>query len=144
MLGEGPEFIPDWVVSDQVADRSLRTGHGAGGLGFPDATGVEGIGDGAVFVGIHLDNEIPPEAVEFVGFQAALEEAVLDPDAVVLADLGDAVETLGIGNVVGDEIDHLEGSRGLGFVGGNGEGDVPPVVSDGFGAWDLKRAIVHR
>ena len=114
--------------SDQVADGSFGAGHRAGGLGFPDASGVEGVGDGAILVVIHLGEEIAPETAEFVGFQAALEEAVLDPDAVVLTDLGDAVETFCIRDVVGDEIDHLMGSWRFGLVGGDGEGAIPPVI----------------
>lgn len=67
----------------------------------------EGVGGEGVGFWIDERDEAIPKAVEAVFFEPALEEGFLDTDAEVLAGNGDSSEPARIGNVVGDEAEHL-------------------------------------
>lgn len=103
------------------------------------ASGADAVGDEAVFVGVDDAEEFEPKFVEAVGFESAFEDGVLDADAIVFADFGDALETFVIGDVVGNDGEHLffSGWFVWVFVGGEWEGVVEPVGGGGgvHGAW---------
>lgn len=53
-----------------------------------------------------------PERLEALVAEPALEDALLDADAEMLAAFGDAPEALGIANVIGDDAEHKKGEAG--------------------------------
>ena len=112
--------------SDEVADDFFGADHGAGGEGVFGAFGIDAVGDEAVFGGVDFVKEEVPEAVEFWFFEAAFEEGVLDADAEVFAEAGDAEEAFGGGDVVAEEGEHLFFARWGGGVGEEGEGFEEP------------------
>ena len=67
-----------------------------------------------------------PELFEAVFIQPTFKHALLDPDAVVEAKLGDAFEPARAGNVISDDAEHFfsAGRPGMGF---GGQQVVPPV-----------------
>ncbi len=115
----------------------MGVGLDAGIVNILGAGGANFVGGDAVFGWINEVVDSKPEAIEGVGFEAAFEDGVLDAESVVFAVFGDAGEALGVGDVVGDEGEHLAGSAavasGLGFGKGEGEGGFPPAFGRGYG-----------
>ena len=75
--------------------------------------GADFIGGDAIFGRVDEGVEAVPEAVEGIGFEAALEDGVLDAESVVFAVFGNAGEAFGIGDIVGDEGEHLSGAAAV-------------------------------
>jgi len=80
---------------------------GAGGAAAGDGAGFDDIGGEGVFAGSDERVETRPEAVKAFLFEPALEEAFLDAEAEVFTGEGDAAETAGAGDVVGNEAEHF-------------------------------------
>lgn len=91
------------------------------------AFGADFIGDNAVAQGVDFGAEFLPKRFERVCFKAAFEHGVLDAHAPVFADFGDSVEAFGIGDIVGDEGEHLMGAATVAgeFAGGWRVGGKP-------------------
>ena len=106
----------------------------AGAVNFAGAFGADFISDDAIKLGVNDGAEFRPETVEGIGFEAAFEDGVLDAQAPVFADFGHLVETLGVGDVVGDECEHLMGATAVAgeFARAESVGGKP-VGSDGNG-----------
>lgn len=66
-------------------------------MGLLGASGVHLVGHKPVLGLINLATERQPEMLKFLLLQPALEDAVLHPYAIVLANPGNPVEALGIG-----------------------------------------------
>ena len=79
---------------NEVADAFLRTDHIAGGSGLLGASGVHFVCHKPVLRLINLATERQPEMLKFLLLQPALEDAVLHPYAIVLANPGNPVEAL--------------------------------------------------
>jgi len=111
---------------DEVAYGFFGADHGSGGFGFPGGAGVNFVGDEAVVVFVNDFEEAEPELVEGVGVEMAFEDGVLDAHAEIFAGAGDFGEAFVVGDVVGDDGEHLAGGgRGF-FVRELGEGVEPP------------------
>jgi hypothetical protein len=90
------------------------------------APGVDLISHQAILGGIDFIEEEIPEAGEIGFFEPALEDGVLDADAEVLTNTGDAGEALGAGDVVSEEREHFFFSGWGGGVGDEREGVEEP------------------
>ena len=91
------------MTSYEVAERLFGADHPAGGHGFLGATGINFVSDDAVLVFVNFGQKPEPELGELGFVEAAFEDAVLDTEAEVFANPGDAGEAFLVGNVVGDE-----------------------------------------
>lgn len=89
--------------------------------------GIKRVGHEAVLVIVDFCKECFPEALEAFFLQPALEDGFLDPEAEILADIGDAAQTLGCGDVINDETEHKR-IPGRFWVRGMGEKFIPPRV----------------
>jgi hypothetical protein len=78
----------------------------AGFVGFPGAGGTDFVGDDAICERIDGADELGPEGLEPVEFEAALEDGVLNAQTVVLADFGHFGEAPGMANIVGNDGEH--------------------------------------
>jgi hypothetical protein len=98
---------------------------------FFGAPGIYQVGDEAVFGWLDFFHQAPPEPLELLFVQVALENAVLNPDAEVLADARHTLKPPGIADVVSDQSKHMTGS-GLGTgVGNLRKGFHPPFGKHG-------------
>lgn len=95
--------------------------------------GIELVGDDAVFVFVDEVEKAQPKGVEFVLFEVALEQRVLDAHAEILASPGDLGEAFLVGDIVGDEDEHLGIAGWFALVGEAGEGRVEPAVGEQVG-----------
>lgn len=122
---------PGEEISEDIGDDFFAMGLNAGVANFFGAGGADFVGGKAVGGGIDEAGQLVPEVVEAVGFEAALEERVLDAHAVILTEFGNFVKTFGFGNVVGDESEHLFVSAavtgGFGWGWYEDESLIPPV-----------------
>jgi hypothetical protein len=114
------------VTSYEVAERLFGADHPAGGHGFFGATGVNLIRDNAVLLFVNFGQKPEPELGELGFVESAFEDAVLDADAEVFADAGDAGEAFFIGDVIGEEGQHFLFSGWAFLIGDEGEGVEPP------------------
>ena len=95
------------ALSADVGDDLFVVDLVAGGADFSGATGADLVGDGPVPLGFEKGLEARPERFEAVGFEAAFEDGELHAHAIVFTKLCDFMETFRIGNIVGDDGEHL-------------------------------------
>lgn len=138
---EAWRVVQVWWLED-VGDDFFAADHGAGGFDVAGAGAADAVGDEAVFLGVDDVEEFEPELVEAVGFEAAFEDGVLDADAVVFTDFGDALEAFVVADVIGHDGKHLFFSRWFVWVliGCEGKGVVEPVGGGGRG-WHGGRSV---
>ena len=88
-------------------------------------------------IGFRLDKakQVVPECVELVRFEAAFENRILNAHSIILTDARDFCEALVIGDIVGDDGQHLTFSAAVtaefawrGFI---REGFFPPSLHTG-------------
>lgn len=102
--------------------------HGSRSADFTGASGVERVGNEAVFRQIDFVQKAGPKSFEFRRFKPALEQAVLDANAKVLAYSRDTGETTGMAYVVSDKCEHLGRAGRMAGVWYPGKGLEPPIV----------------
>ena len=112
--------------SDEVTDDLFSADHGSSREGVFGALGIYLISHQTVLRGIDFIEEEIPEAREIGFFEPALEDGVLDADAEVLTNTGDAGEALWAGDVVSEERKHFFFSGWGRGVGDEGEGVEEP------------------
>jgi hypothetical protein len=90
------------------------------------------VGGDAVGAGIDQGDKGIPKSFEAVGFKTALKDGVLDAHAIIFAKFGDFVKAFGVGDIVGDEGEHLFVGATVtrSFGGGEAEGEsrFPPPL----------------
>ena len=120
--------------SANVGDNFLVVFLYAGAVNLAGAFCADFIGDNAVEFGVNHGAKLRPEKVKGVGFEPAFKDGILDAQAPVFADFCHLVETLGVGDVIGDEGEHLMGATAVAgkFAGAESMGGKP-VGSDGNG-----------
>ena len=99
-----------------------------GAVNFPGAFGANFIGNNTVVLGVYHGTQLFPEAGKRVRLQPAFKDGILNAEAPVFAHLGDFVQALGIGDVVGNEREHLVGAAAVaGEVTGGGTVGGKPI-----------------
>ena len=129
-VGQGRPTLPG--LSADIGDDFLEVFLHALAVNLAGALGADFIGGEPIRLGFDNRTKFGPKALEIVGLEAALEDAVLHTHAPVFADFGDAVEAFGAGDIVGDEGEHLVGAATVvGEIAGGGEERWKPVRRGG-------------
>ena len=87
--------------------RLFGAGGDTGDVAFFDAFGAEGVADKGIFFFVDKGIEFFPEGFESIFGEVAFEDGIFDAHAEVFTGFSDVAEAFGIGDVVGNEVQHV-------------------------------------